>query len=64
MRACPSKGCARSPGMSLRRAVFLDIFRQIRARIDIFTNLPIRSLDKLALQKRIDEIGIDPAKAS
>ena len=40
------------------------IFVKIRARIDIFTNLPLRSLDKLALQKRIDEIGRDPAKAS
>lgn len=47
-----------------KRAFFLDVFRQIRARIDIFTNLPLRSLDKLALQKRIDEIGRDPAKAS
>ena len=47
-----------------KRAIFLDVFRQIRARIDIFTNLPLRSLDKLALQKRIDEIGRDPAKAS
>ncbi len=47
-----------------KRALFLDVFRQIRARIDIFTNLPLRSLDKLALQKRIDEIGRDPAKAS
>ncbi len=46
-----------------KRAVFLDVFRQIRARVDIFTNLPIHSLDKLSLQKRIDEIGYDPAKA-
>ncbi len=47
-----------------KHAFFLDIFRQIRTRIDIFTNLPISSLDKLALQKRIDELGRDPAKAS
>jgi arsenate reductase len=46
-----------------KRALFLDVFRQIRVRVDIFTNLPIASLDKLALQKRIDEIGYDPAKA-
>ena len=26
-------------------------------RISIFTNLPIRSLDKLSLQKRLDSIG-------
>ncbi len=47
-----------------KRAFFLDVFRQIRARIDIFTNLPLRSLDKLALQRRINELGHDPAKAS
>ena len=47
-----------------KRALFLDVFRQIRARIDIFTNLPLRSLDKLAIQKRIDDLGRDPAKAS
>ncbi len=46
-----------------KHALFLDVFRQIGARIDIFANLPIASLDKLALQKRIDEIGYDPAKA-
>lgn len=47
-----------------KRALFLDVFRQIRARIDIFANLPLASLDKLALQRRIEEIGRDPAKAS
>lgn len=39
------------------RAYFLDVFRQIRTRIDIFMNLPMASLDKLALKKRLDEIG-------
>ncbi|MEQ8266915.1 MAG: arsenate reductase ArsC [Parvibaculum sp.] len=38
-------------------AVFLDVFRQIRTRIDIFTNLPLRSLDKLALQKKLSDLG-------
>ena len=51
-------------GDTEKRAFFLDVFRQIRARIDIFTNLPLRSLDKLAIQRRIDELGRDPAKAS
>ncbi|ABS63063.1 protein tyrosine phosphatase [Parvibaculum lavamentivorans DS-1] len=40
-----------------KRAVFLDVFRQIRARIDIFTNLPLRSLDKLSLQKQLVDLG-------
>ena len=36
---------------------FADIYRQITNRIEIFVNLPITSLDRLALQKRLDEIG-------
>ena len=35
-------------------------------RIDIFINLPIRSLDTLSLQTRLDEIGrtvTDPVQA-
>ena len=39
------------------RAHFLDVFRQIRTRIDLFTALPIASLDKLALKKELDGIG-------
>ena len=40
-----------------KHAFFLDVFRQIRTRIDIFTNLPLRSLDKLALQKKLSDLG-------
>ena len=47
-----------------KHAFFLDVFRQIRARIDIFTNLPIGKLDNLSLKKRLDDIGRNPAKAS
>ena len=36
---------------------FADAYRMLQNRITIFTNLPIASLDKLSLQKRIDEIG-------
>lgn len=45
------------------RAFFLEIFRQIRARIDIFTNLPLRSLDKLALQRKLDDLGQNKTEA-
>lgn len=45
-------------------AFFLDVFRQIRARIDIFTNLPLAKLDNLSLKKRLDDLGRDPAQAS
>jgi arsenate reductase len=36
---------------------FADVYRMLQNRITIFTNLPIASLDKLSLQKRIDGIG-------
>ncbi|HVO04472.1 MAG TPA: arsenate reductase ArsC [Candidatus Cybelea sp.] len=40
-----------------RRLAFADAYRQLNNRISIFTSLPIRSLDRLSLQKRLDEIG-------
>lgn len=47
-----------------KRALYADVYGQIHNRIDIFVNLPMRSLDRLALQKRLDEIGRDlPASA-
>lgn len=36
---------------------FADTFRMLNNRITIFSNLPLSGLDKLTLQKRIDEIG-------
>lgn len=38
-------------------AYFLEIFRQIRMRLDIFRNLPLASLDRLALKHELDRIG-------
>ena len=38
-------------------AVFAEVFKQIATRISIFVNLPIASLDRLSLQRRLDEIG-------
>ncbi|MEP0336575.1 MAG: arsenate reductase ArsC [Alphaproteobacteria bacterium] len=40
-----------------KRAVFAETMRYLTNRISVFVNLPIRSLDKLALQRRLDEIG-------
>jgi protein-tyrosine-phosphatase len=37
--------------------VFADTYRMLNNRIGLFVNLPIRSLDKLSLQKRLDQIG-------
>ena len=36
---------------------FADTFRMLNNRISIFVNLPIESLDTLALQKHLDSIG-------
>ncbi len=40
-----------------KRVVFLDVFRQIRARIDALVNLPLQSLEGLALKRELDQIG-------
>ena len=36
---------------------FADTYRMLSNRINIFMNLPLAKLDKLSLQKRLDEIG-------
>jgi protein-tyrosine-phosphatase len=40
-----------------RRLAFADAYRQLKNRISIFTSLPIASLDRLSLQKRLQDIG-------
>ena len=40
-----------------RRRAFFAAFVALRRRIELFANLPIESLDKLALQERVREIG-------
>ena len=40
-----------------RDRLFRDIYFQLERRIQIFASLPIRSLDKLSLQRRLDDIG-------
>ena len=44
-------------GAAEKAAFCADVFRMLERRIGIFGSLPIRSLDKLTLQKRLDEIG-------
>lgn len=36
---------------------FADAYRMLQNRITVFVNLPISSLDRLSLQRKIDEIG-------
>ena len=40
-----------------KRAIFADVFRMISRRIGIFVSLPIASLDRLTLQKRLNAMG-------
>ena len=40
-----------------KHLAFADAYRMLNSRISIFTSLPMASIDKLALQRRLDEIG-------
>jgi protein-tyrosine-phosphatase len=40
-----------------RRQAFADTHRMLYQRVGIFVNLPFKELDKLSLQKRLDDIG-------
>jgi arsenate reductase (thioredoxin) len=40
-----------------RRLAFADAYRMLSNRISIYINLPIASLDRLSLQKRLTDIG-------
>jgi hypothetical protein len=40
-----------------RRFAFADTHRMLNQRISIFISLPLASLDRLALKRRLDEIG-------
>jgi arsenate reductase (thioredoxin) len=47
-----------------RHLAFADAYRMLLNRISIFTSLPMRSLDRLALQARLDEIGRSHPKSA
>lgn len=42
---------------TVKALAFSDAYRQLDTRIGIFTSLPVASLDRLSLQKKLDEIG-------
>ena len=42
---------------SERMWVFRRAFRELDRRIELFTELPIATLDRMSLQQRLDEIG-------
>ena len=45
-----------------KQIAFAETYRMLNNRISIFTALPLASLDRLALQKRLDEIGSNMPK--
>jgi protein-tyrosine-phosphatase len=47
-----------------RRFAFADTLRMLNQRISIFISLPLDSLDKLTLKRRLDEIGRSPVDTS
>jgi protein-tyrosine-phosphatase len=46
-----------------KHLAFADAYRMLNNRISIFVSLPMKTLDRLALQKRLDEIGRTLPKA-
>lgn len=42
---------------AVKRLAFSETYRMLRSRISIFVNLPIASLDRMALQRDLDDIG-------
>ncbi|GGB37890.1 hypothetical protein GCM10011316_07470 [Roseibium aquae] len=46
-----------------KQLAFAEAFRMLNNRISIFVSLPLSSLDKLSLQKKLDDIGRDVADA-
>jgi protein-tyrosine-phosphatase len=52
----PDPAAAGGPDEDKRKA-FFQAYSQIRRRVSIFTSLPMEKLDRLTLQRRLDEIG-------
>lgn len=47
-----------------KNLAFADAYRMLNSRISAFISLPMATVDKLALQKRLHEIGRDRPGAS
>jgi len=52
-------------GTDLQKTLaFADTLRMITNRISVFVSLPMRTIDKLSLQRRLDDIGRDRSSAA
>ena len=49
---------------AVKRLAFTETYRMLCSRISIFVNLPIATLDRMALQRNVDTIGKAPAPAN
>jgi len=62
--AWPLPDPAKFGGNKAERTVMLnELYSSLRRRIEIFTNLPFATLDRMALKSRLDEIGAGPTAA-
>jgi arsenate reductase len=52
----PDPAAVEGPDLDRRRA-FRDVFRALESRIKLFVSLPVDKLDRMALKRRVDEIG-------
>ena len=41
----------------IKRKTFFRVYNELTTRISLFLSLPMDKLDRLSLQKRLDEIG-------
>jgi hypothetical protein len=58
--AWPLPDPAKFHGSTAERATLLnEVYGGLRRRIEIFISLPFASLDRMAVKKRLDEIGGD-----
>ncbi len=56
--AWPLPDPAKFSGTAIERATMInELYGMIRRRLEIFINLPYASLDRMALRKRLDELG-------
>lgn len=46
-----------------KHLAFAETYRMLNSRISIFTSLPMKTIDKLALQRQLNEIGRNMPKA-
>lgn len=59
--AWPLPDPAKFQGTEVARMTMInELYGMIRRRLEIFVNLPYASLDRMALKKRLDELGESP----